>query len=74
MNWIAIETRWAEYTANAIERWSRLSREQIEATRGNRDDLSKQVQMAYLLSKAAADNQISDWQSRQLEEQPRPRG
>jgi uncharacterized protein YjbJ (UPF0337 family) len=72
MNWIAIEARWAEYAANAKERWTRLSREQIEATRGNRDDLSQQVQMAYLLSKAAADNQISDWQSRQLEEQPRP--
>ena len=72
MNWITIEARWAEYIANAKERWSRLSREQIEATRGDRDVLSTRVQEAYLLSKAAADNQISDWQSRQLEEQPRP--
>lgn len=72
MNWIAIEARWSEYTANAQERWTRLSREQIEATRGDRDRLSQRVQEAYLLSKAAADNQISDWQSRQMEDQPRP--
>jgi len=72
MNWITIEARWSEYTANAKERWTRLSREQIEATRGDRDELSQRVQEAYLLSKAAADNQISDWQSRQLEDQIRP--
>lgn len=72
LNWIAIEQRWSEYSANAKERWARLSREQLDATRGDRDSLSAQVQMAYLLSKAAADNQISDWQSRQMEDQLRP--
>lgn len=70
MNWATIESRWSEYTANAKERWGRLSREQIEATRGDRDSLSTHVQMAYLLSKSAADNEISDWQSRQMEDQP----
>ena len=72
MNWNTIESRWGEYTANARERWGRLTLEQIESTRGDRDNLSTQVQMAYLLSKAAADNQISEWQSRQLEDQIRP--
>jgi uncharacterized protein YjbJ (UPF0337 family) len=72
LNWNTIESRWSEYTANASERWDRLTREQIESTRGDRDRLSTQVQMAYLLSKAAADNQISEWQSRQMEDQIRP--
>ena len=72
MNWITIEARWSEYTANAKERWTRLSPEAIAATRGDRDRLSLRLQEAYLLSKAAADNQISDWQSRQMEDQIRP--
>jgi hypothetical protein len=72
MNWSVIESRWSEYVANAKERWGRLSLEQIEATRGNRDTLSERVQIAYLLSKSAPDNQISDWQSRQMEDQVRP--
>ena len=72
MNWSTIESRWSEYVANAKERWGRLSLEQIEATQGDRDTLSQRVQNAYLLSKSAADNQISDWQSRQMEDQIRP--
>lgn len=72
MNWSMIESRWNEYAADAKVRWGRLSLAQIEATRGDRDSLSKEVQMAYLLSKSAADNQISDWQSRQMEDQVRP--
>jgi uncharacterized protein YjbJ (UPF0337 family) len=72
MNWSTIESRWSEYTANAKERWGRLSYAQIVATRGDRDSLSNEVQMAYLLSKAVADNEISDWQSRQMEDQIRP--
>ena len=67
-----IESRWAEYAADARVRWSRLSLEQIVETRGDRDTLSSRVQEAYLLSKRAADNEIADWQSRQLEDQIRP--
>lgn len=69
MNWIIIERRWSEYTANAKLEWSRLSVDEIEATLGERDTLSARLQMAYALTKAAADNQISDWQSRQMEDQ-----
>ena len=67
MNWSTIETGWTSYKANAKQRWSRLSDEQIDATMGKREQLTSRVQQAYAVSQEEAARQISDWQSKQKE-------
>ena len=69
MNWSTIESGWKDYQANAKQRWSKLSDQQVEQTRGKREALSSQVQQAYAMSKEDVERQISEWQSRQMEKQ-----
>jgi uncharacterized protein YjbJ (UPF0337 family) len=73
MNWSKIETGWTSYTSNAKQQWSKLSDEQLTDTNGKREQLSTKVQEAYGISKEESERQISDWQSRQLEQQPSPK-
>lgn len=69
MNWSTIESGWRDYQANAQTQWSKLSPDQIQNTRGKREDLSSQVQHAYAVTKEEAERQISAWQSKQMEKQ-----
>jgi uncharacterized protein YjbJ (UPF0337 family) len=69
MNWSNIETGWQDFKANAKQQWSKLTDEQINGTMGKRDYLSTRVQEAYAVSKDEAERQISDWQSKQVEQQ-----
>jgi uncharacterized protein YjbJ (UPF0337 family) len=70
MNWNQIETGWTSYTANAKQQWSKLSDEQLNGTAGKREELSAKVQEAYGITKEESERQISDWQGRQVEQQP----
>jgi uncharacterized protein YjbJ (UPF0337 family) len=72
MNWSNIESGWKDFKANAKERWDRLTDEQIDGTMGKREDLSSRVQEAYSVSKEDAERQISEWQSKQVENQAPP--
>jgi len=67
MNWSNIETGWNDFKANARQQWSKLSEQQINDTLGKREQLSASVQRAYALSKDEAERQISDWQSKQVQ-------
>lgn len=69
MNWSTIESGWKDYKASAKQQWSKLSDEQIDSTFGKREDLSTQVQQAYVVSKEDAERQISEWQAKQMEKQ-----
>ena len=70
MNWNQIESGWNGYTANAKQQWGRLSDEQIMDTLGKREQLSAKVQEVYGITKEETERQISDWQSRQVEQKP----
>lgn len=65
MDWNQIEASWDKYLAAAKSQWSKLSEEQLRATRGRQDVLSARVREAYDLSEQQAQFQISEWQSRQ---------
>ena len=64
MNWESIETNWARYKHEVREQWSRLATERLDEISGRRDDLSREIQTAYGLSKHAAGWQLSGWQKR----------
>jgi uncharacterized protein YjbJ (UPF0337 family) len=68
MNWSHIETGWQGFKANAKQQWGKLSDQQINDTLGKREDLSTRVQEAYSLSKEETERQISDWQSKQMQQ------
>ena len=68
MNWSTIENSWQSYKAGAKLRWSKLSDEQIDDTMGKREQLASSVQQAYSISRDEVDRQISDWQSKQVEQ------
>ena len=70
MNWNQIETGWNGYKANAKQQWGKLSDEQITDTLGKREQLSAKVQEVYGIGKEESERQISDWQSRQVEQKP----
>jgi uncharacterized protein YjbJ (UPF0337 family) len=72
MNWSNIESGWQDYKANAKQQWSKLSDQQLNDTRGQREQLSTKVQEAYALSKEETELQISAWQSKQMDKQAPP--
>jgi uncharacterized protein YjbJ (UPF0337 family) len=69
MNWQNIESGWNNYKAGAKQQWSRLSDEQLDGTMGKRDMLSSRVQEAYGISKEETERQLTEWQSRQRDQQ-----
>jgi uncharacterized protein YjbJ (UPF0337 family) len=56
MSWSTIENGWKNYKAAAKQQWSKLSDEQLEDTKGQRD---------YSVSREDAERQITDWQGKQ---------
>jgi hypothetical protein len=65
MDWNQIEISWDKYAVAAKQQWSKLSSEQIAATRGRYDVLSARVCEAYGLTRQQSDFQLSEWLSRQ---------
>lgn len=65
MDWHQIESNWNRYVVAAKSQWTKLSEEQLVATRGRYDILSARVQEAYGLTRQQSDFMISEWQSRQ---------
>lgn len=65
MDWLQIERDWQKYVVSAKERWSKLSTEQLAATRGRYGILSARVREAYGLTREQSEFQVSEWQSGQ---------
>jgi uncharacterized protein YjbJ (UPF0337 family) len=65
MDWLQIENDWTKYVVSAKERWSKLSSEQLAATRGRYGILTARVREAYGLTREQSEFQVSEWQSSQ---------
>ena len=66
MDWSTIQDRWSQYRHAAKRRWDKLSEQQLQGTRGNREYLLKRVQEAYSLMRDEAERQVSSWQEQVL--------
>ena len=64
MNWKSIEGGRVRYKHEVREQWSRLATQRLDEIAGRRDDLSREIQTAYGLSKHAAEWQLPGWQGR----------
>ena len=66
MNWASIQSRWDEYKVAAKRRWGKLSEQQLDGTRGQREYLLKRVREAYSLTTEEAERELGEWEAQIL--------
>jgi uncharacterized protein YjbJ (UPF0337 family) len=66
MNWTQIESKWDQLKADAKAEWGRLSDTDLQAIRGNRDQLVGKIVERYGVLKANAQRDVEEWTQRML--------
>ena len=61
MNWDQIKAEWKELRGKARVAWGKLTDDDLEQIRGNRDQLVAALQRRYGLAKEEAQRQVSEW-------------
>lgn len=61
MNRDQIEGRWKQVKGKVLERWGKLTNDDIDQIAGKRDQLVGKVQEKYGLAKGAAEREVDDW-------------
>jgi uncharacterized protein YjbJ (UPF0337 family) len=67
MNWDRIEGNWKQFKGSVKERWGKLTDDELDVIAGKRDKLAGRIQASYGVSKDAAEQQLTHWQSLQVE-------
>ncbi len=62
MDWELIESNWREFQRNAHRRWTRLSREDLEAIAGQREKLIAKLRERYGFDAQQAEQELAAWQ------------
>ena len=65
MNWDQIEGNWKQFKGNVKQQWGKLTDDQLDVIAGKREHLAGKIQVMYGMSKDEAENQLSDWQTKQ---------
>ena len=63
MNWDQIEGNWKQLKGNVQQQWGKLTDDDLTMIAGKRDELCGKIQAAYGVSKDAAHQQLSDWET-----------
>jgi uncharacterized protein YjbJ (UPF0337 family) len=61
MNWDQIKADWREVRGKARVAWGKLTDDDLEQIRGNRDQLVAALQRRYGVAKENAQRQVSEW-------------
>lgn len=64
MNWDTVKGNWKQFTGKVRDEWGDLTDDEVEQTKGDRDQLAGKVQERYGLTKEEANRQVDDWASR----------
>jgi uncharacterized protein YjbJ (UPF0337 family) len=67
MNWDRIEGNWKQVKGKVKEQWGKLTDDDLDRIAGNRDQLVGKIQNSYGIEKDEAEQQLSDWESRQAD-------
>jgi uncharacterized protein YjbJ (UPF0337 family) len=70
MEWDRIQANWKHYKAFAKTRWARLGGDQLDAIGGGREQLARQIETVYGITRGAAQMQLESWQGQQREPDP----
>lgn len=62
MNWDQIEGNWKQYKGKAQAKWGKLTDDDLDVLKGNRDMLIGKVQEAYGKGRDEAEQEVSDFE------------
>ena len=66
MNWDRIAGNWKQMKGALKERWGKLTDDEFDQLGGHRDQLVGKIQERYGCAKDEAENQVREWENRQL--------
>ncbi len=61
MNWDQIEGNWKQFTGKAKAKWGEITEDELQQTKGRREELIGLVQERYGDSRAEAERQVDEW-------------
>lgn len=61
MNWDRIEGNWKQFSGKALEKWGKLTSDNLDVIAGKREQLSGKIQEAYGISKDEAEEQVKEF-------------
>ncbi|NVO16934.1 MAG: CsbD family protein [Rhodoplanes sp.] len=61
MNWDQIAGNWKQFTGKARQQWGKLTDDDLEVAKGQRDELAGKIQVRYGITKEEANRQIDAW-------------
>lgn len=62
MNSDQFEGNWKQLKGKVKQQWGKLTDDQLDVIEGRREELAGKIQEAYGLSKAEAEEQVSEWE------------
>ncbi|MBK6704109.1 MAG: hypothetical protein IPG56_10415 [Caulobacteraceae bacterium] len=61
MDWATIQAHWDTFGPQLLDRWGRLTDEDIRAARAGRDDLVHRILKCYRIEPELARRHVDDW-------------
>lgn len=61
MNRDQVEGKWKQVQGKVLEKWGKLTNDDMDQIAGKRDQLIGKVQEKYGLAKEAAEREVDDW-------------
>jgi uncharacterized protein YjbJ (UPF0337 family) len=59
--WDQLEGQWKQFRGSVRETWGKLTDDDFEQVRGNRDQLVGRIQERYGIAKEDANRQVDEW-------------
>ncbi len=61
MNWTQIKADWKDMRGKARQQWGKLTDDELQRMRGNREQLEAAIQKRYGMAKEEAQRQVDEW-------------
>ena len=61
MNWDQIEGNWKQFAGKARAKWGEITEDELQQTKGRREEMIGLVQERYGDSRAEAERQVDGW-------------
>lgn len=61
MNWDQMEGKWKQLKGSVKTRWGKLTDDDLDVIRGQKDQLIGRIQERYGIKKEEAQRQVDDW-------------
>jgi uncharacterized protein YjbJ (UPF0337 family) len=61
MNWDQIKGKWDQFQGDARRQWGKLTDDDVQVAKGDREKLSGRIQERYGVNKEEADRQVNSW-------------